>query len=402
MDKKKLLFVTSTLETGGVSNVLSNLTLQLKDKYDITILLNDTEKIAFPYGGEIVSLGMSQQDDRTKLKYQTGVFLKRYRRLKKLKKSGEFYACISMLDSANIANLLTGKKYCKVITTVYTNISASKDEKFNKYIIIPAIKYLYNRSDVIVITSEGVKRDLAKNYRVRAGKMRVIYDGVDIEQIRENMKKPIAGNKSGLQNKEIISSLGRLDNAKAQWHMIRAMKKVVGKYPSVRLLIMGPGILEGKLKELVNECGLRNNIEICGFTENPYQYIASSKMFILSSVVEGYPTVLLEALVCGVPCVCTDFNSGGREILAPDTDVGYKQQEMVELAEYGILTPVCDGIFRSGGEPLTKEEELFADGILTFLEDEELREEYIARIRTYSDRFSIKMCADAWIDVIES
>lgn len=401
MGKKKLLFVTSTLEIGGVENVLSNLSLQLEDRYNITILLNDTEKIAFPYGGAIISLGMRQQADRTKLGYQFKVFLKRYHMLKKLKKSRKFDTCISLLDSANIANLLTGKKYCKVITTIYTNISAAKGEKFNRFIIIPAIKLLYNYSDFIVITSQGVKRDLERNYKLHPEKMKVIYDGVDIDQIRKEMGKPISEDKFSQHDGKVITTLGRLDNAKAQWHMIRAMKKVVSKYDDVKLLIMGSGTLENELKKLVIQCNLQYNVEICGFVENPYQYIANSSVFILSSIVEGYPTVLLEALVCRVPCVCTDFDSGAREILAPETDIEYKQKEKVELAKYGILTPACDGKFRSGEEPLTKEEEMFADGILMFLDNAGLRNDYVERIKTYSNQFSISTCADAWINLIE-
>jgi glycosyltransferase involved in cell wall biosynthesis len=121
----------------------------------------------------------------------------------------------------------------------------------------------------------------------------------------------------------------------------------------------------------------------------------------MSSIVEGYPTVLLEALVCGTPCISTDFDSGAREILAPHTDVEYKQKDIVEFAEYGLLTPVCDGKFRNGNEPLTKEEEKLAEGILTYLRDDQLRKSYAEKISEYSNQFSLEACAQDWIDILE-
>jgi glycosyltransferase involved in cell wall biosynthesis len=401
MGNKKILFVTATLEAGGTENVLANLSLQLKGKYDITILLNDTEKIAFEYGGDIISLGMQQEDDRTKISYQLKVFLRRYLKLRKLKKYGEYDACISLLDSANVANLLSGKRHCKVITTVYTNISASKYSKIYKYIVIPAIKCFYNKSDFIVVTSEGVRKDLEVNYNINPKIMKVIYDGVDINDIEKRKNESIDYNEYGVDNKKVITTLGRLDTAKGQWHLIRAMKKVVAVCPEAKLLIMGCGVLDEYLTELIEECNLINSVKLCGYVENPYKYIAESKAFVLSSIVEGYPTVLLESLVCGTPCISTDFDSGAREILAPSTDIDYKQKDGIEYAEYGIITPVCDGEFRKGNIPLTNEEEILANAIIAYLSDEQLLLDYKEKIKEYAKHFSIEECASQWSEILE-
>lgn len=401
MDKrKKLLFVSATLETGGVQHILSNLSVQLAQKYDITILLNDSGRIAYPYGGEVITLNMRNQPDRLSLWYQIKVFFKRYVRLRKLKKRGEYDYCISMLDSANIANILSGSRKCKVVTTVYTNISAKNCIKAYRYIIAPAVKLLYNHSDIIVVTSEGVKNDLQQNYGLYPHKMQVVYDGVDIEEIDTLRNEPVEASEYHIQESTLITTLGRLDTAKGQWHMIRAMKKISKECPNVKLLIMGSGALKEKLIQLVDECGLQDHVEICGYVANPYKYISASKLFVSSSIVEGYPTVILEAMVCGVPCVCTDFESGAREILAPDTKLENRQCETVERAQYGILTPVCDGIFRNGTEPLTKEEELFADGIILLLKDEALRQCYCDKIHEYAKTLSMESCVKDWEKIL--
>lgn len=397
--KKRILFVTATLEIGGVQSILSNLSMELQQKYDITILLNDTEKIQYPYGGRILSLGLKQQDNRSGLKYQMKVFFKRYKKLKELKRSGNFDYCISMLDSANIANILTGNKQCKVVTTVYTNLSAEKYEKAYRYIVIPLVKGLYNKSDRIIVTSRGVQQDLETNYGLLAERMTVIYDGVNIGELKkqlEQMDKAYC-----VADRALITSLGRLNYAKAQWHLIRAMKKVIKEVDDALLLIMGTGELESRLKKLVVECGLQKHVVICGYTPNPFYYIGESQAFVLSSIVEGYPTVLLEAMVCGTPCVCTDFASGGREILAPETDIDIRQKDCIEYARYGIITPVCDGKWRDGSEPLTKEEELLADAIIELVTNEELQKAYREKIEGYADSFSIENCAREWKKVLE-
>lgn len=398
--KKRILFVTATLEIGGVQSILSNLSMELQQKYDITILLNDTEKIKYPYGGRIISLGLKQQDNRSGLKYQMKVFFKRYKKLKELKRFGNFDYCISMLDSANIANILTGNKECKVVTTVYTNLSAEKYEKAYRYIVIPLVKGLYNKSDRIIVTSRGVQQDLETNYGLLAERMTVIYDGVNIGELKkqlEQMDKAYC-----VADRVLITSLGRLNYAKAQWHLIRAMKKVIKEVDDALLLIMGTGELESRLKKLVAGCGLQKHVVICGYTSNPFFYIGESQAFVLSSIVEGYPTVLLEAMVCGTPCICTDFESGGREILAPDTDIDIRQKDCIEYARYGIITPVCDGKWRAGSEPLTKEEELLADAIIELLTKEEMQKMYRKKIKEYSDSFTIENCTREWEKVLEA
>lgn len=398
--KKKILFVSATLEIGGVQNILSNLSMELQQKYDITILLNDTEKIKYPYGGRIISLGLKQQDNRSSLKYQMKVFLKRYKKLKELKRSGNFDYCISMLDSANVANILTGNKECKVVTTVYTNLSAEKYDKTYHYIVIPLVKRLYNKSDRIVVTSRGVQRDLVKKYGLSDERMTVIYDGVNIGELKEQLGQ--VDTAYGVADRVLITSLGRLNYAKAQWHLIRAMKKVIKEVDDALLLIMGTGELKSRLKKLVVECGLQKHVVICGYTPNPFYYIGESQAFVLSSIVEGYPTVLLEAMVCGIPCVCTDFASGGREILAPETDIDIRQKDCIEYARYGIITPVCDGKWRVGSEPLTKEEELLADAIIELLTKEEMQKMYRKKIKEYSDSFTIENCTREWEKVLEA
>ena len=111
-----------------------------------------------------------------------------------------------------------------------------------------------------------------------------------------------------------------------------------------KLLIVGAGVMEEVLKQKVKDLGLMDKIIFCGFDKNPFKYVNRSDCFVLSSDVEGFPNVLIEALACGKPVISTDCSSGPRELLAPATDLHHRAINTYEIGEYGILTPVKDVI----------------------------------------------------------
>ncbi|WP_319016516.1 glycosyltransferase [Aliarcobacter butzleri] len=71
---------------------------------------------------------------------------------------------------------------------------------------------------------------------------------------------------------------------------------------------------------------------------NPFSYISKADCFVFASNHEGFPNVLIEA--CELPIISTDCQSGPREILAPNSDISFQLENNIELAEYGILTPI--------------------------------------------------------------
>ena len=95
-----------------------------------------------------------------------------------------------------------------------------------------------------------------------------------------------------------------------------------------RLIILGAGRQDAKLKALAAELDVEDMGRFPGFTDNPYAYMSRADLFVLSSRWEGSPNVLTEAMALGTPVVATDCPSGPREILAD--------------GRYGPLVPVGD------------------------------------------------------------
>ena len=102
----------------------------------------------------------------------------------------------------------------------------------------------------------------------------------------------------------------------------------------MRLLILGEGEDRPALEALVRRLRLEPDVSLPGFVANPYAYMAHSSLFVLSSRWEGLPTVLIEALYCGLPVVATDCPSGPREIL--------------QGGRYGQLVPMGDATALAG------------------------------------------------------
>lgn len=396
-DKKKILFVISTLNTGGAQRAFANISMRLSENYECDFLLNDTEDISYPYKGNLLSLGLKPQKDKTKLWYQFKVFWKRLLILRKLKESGKYLCCISGLTSANAVNLLTGCKKCRTIISIRIFTSKDRLKGVKDVISTAAIKVLYNRADVITTVSESAKLDLIKNYGVKKEKIVTIYNGYDIVKIQRSAQE-------GLSDKEkewfagcskMIVTMGRLTYQKGQQYLIEAMKVIHREQPDVKLLILGEGELEQSLRELAIKAGLQDAVVFGGFVKNPYHILSKCDLFVLPSLYEGFPNALVEAMCCGLPVISTDCDSGAREILAPGTDISKKVTHDFEKAEYGFLVP-----------PFGDDDEKgcanhLSAAVLALLNDSKQCGQYRMKSLERSDQLRMDNIIGNWIQVIE-
>jgi glycosyltransferase involved in cell wall biosynthesis len=148
----------------------------------------------------------------------------------------------------------------------------------------------------------------------------------------------------------------------------------------MKLVFLGQGELEKDLKKVVEELKIEKEVYFLGFQKNPFKFISNSKMFVFSSLYEGFPNALVEAMACEIPVISSDCKSGPREILAPETDLKIETRT-IEYAKYGILIPVCDGNYYDAQFPLTTEEMVMAKSIVDLYSSKELLENYIRKAK---------------------
>lgn len=355
----KLLMLITSLAGGGAERVASELSLHLDPQIrrQIVTLTND---VSYPSNTPPLSLNFNFRSPKM-LSFLWVLFFgtMKYRRLLNERKPD---ISMSFLTLDNFINILAnlGKKQSKTILQVHVALSMKFQHSIPDMIARHLITILYNRADMIIAVSEGVKQELVQGFHINPDIVKVIYNPNDITKI-ESLAAESVDNEWFNGMNPIIINIGRLTEAKGQWHLIRAFAKV-RKSVECRLVIAGVGNLKPDLDKLVDELDLNDDIMFLGWVDNPYKYISKSSLFVSSSLWEALPYSLVEALACGCPIISTDCKYGPREILGD--------------GHYGLLIPEMDNVVYTASDPLTREEELLAQKIVELIENETLREEY--------------------------
>lgn len=398
----KILFLITSLHKGGAERVLSNMSLNFPEEVECTALLNERHKDDYPFKGEIRTIGI-KEDFKMNLWFQIKVFLKRYIMLCKMKKNGKYQSCISFMESSNFANILSGKKYCKVIVTVHISYQ-DINSRIYKWIVVPTAAKLYKRADAIVTVSEGIKDELIRNLHIDKNKIHVIYNAFNVQQLAECAEMPIENQKirDFIKDSFVYVNMGRLEHQKGQWHLIRVFAEVIKKCPDVKLIIMGEGKYRDYFENLIQMYSLQESILLLHFQQNPYQILHACSAYVMPSLFEGYPNALCEALICELPCIATDFRTGAREILAPDTDFTYQNRQNIEYAKYGILTPVCSEKHYNAINALEQEEELLMRAMLKLRQDSVLYNKYKKTAMERAKQLDIQPIMHEWMQLIEA
>lgn len=399
--KKRILLICSALDGGGAARIISNITTHLPQEWEIDILLNTDQNIQFPFRGRVISLNVPDSKSRLAFSYQGKVFIRRMKTLFKLKKQNHYAACISYMDSANVANLLTGNRYCEVVLNIVNNMSAQQsNEPLYRWLINPMVRLLYNRADKIIALSEEVKEDMIQNFGLQRDKMYTSYCSIDLNDIEAKIAQDISDEKGNwfVKDKTVVTA-GRLEKQKGQWHLIRAFSEVIRQIPDAKLVIFGTGDLQDYFEKLISDYKMQNHVLLYGFNNNLDYYIAKSAVFVFPSLYEGFGTALQEALACNVPCIATDYISGAREQLAPS----YKGEIKGCLkAEYGIIVEKCSEKMYDASYPLDNSERELAVAMIELLQSEELRHTYAQKAKERSRVYDIEAICKRWVEIIEA
>ncbi len=116
-------------------------------------------------------------------------------------------------------------------------------------------------------------------------------------------------------NRHLLLNVKRLHPLAGQRYLLEAMTDVVRVHPDTRLVICGSGELRGELESVARSAGVERHVSFAGLLDNATiaRYCAAADLFVLPSVLEALPTVVVEALACGTPTLSTD-NPGGLEL----------------------------------------------------------------------------------------
>lgn len=408
MTRSNVAILIQTFSGGGAERVASNLSLCLADNIFKKHVLLYENKIDYEHKGSLINLGCpSGRNLAVKLK---SLILKVYR-LRKKKIELKLDAVISFTEDPNIINILSRVSEKVIISVHISPCLCYKNLRGGIFRLL--IRLLYNKADLIVTVSEGIKYDLVNNFGIDKDKIRVIYNMLNIEAISSLSVRDLNDNYNLLfDNHKIIITAGRLTKQKGQWHLIRFFQEIKKNINKSKLILLGDGELRHYLISLSKDLGFKAysiwgnapinenyDIYFLGFQNNPFNLISKAQIFILSSLFEGFSNVLVEAMACGLPIISSDCRSGPREILAPNTNFRHETKSP-EFSKYGILMPVFDGHLYGPKNQLTDEEKIWANITVQALKDEDMQKHYSLAGITRANDFTTTKIINEWTKLL--
>ena len=374
--KKKVFFLIPTLSMGGGERVVSELSLNLPDSIETTIVLFKND-VFYPYKGKLISLNMALSNS---FLFKIYYFLKGFFQFKKIVKKENPDYIISFGVAADLMSLLVSPS--KTLIGVHSLWSKSHGGIIEKSLI----NLLFNKAEKFICVSKTVAEDLKESFNIKEEKIKIIYNPIDIEKIQKQADQPIGLEYQEIFNNPVIINMGRFSEEKNHYFLIKTFREIKKSIETVKLVILGDGEKRIILEQLIKDLGLEDSVYLLGIQDNPFKFLARAKVFVLSSSREGLPCSILEAMACGLPVVSIDCRSGPREILAPKTDIK-SQTKDIEYAEFGILTPTDSSI---------DSKEKLAEAVIKVLTDKKLSDDLIEKSKQRAEYFNIKNIIKEW------
>lgn len=391
--KKNVGFIIPGLKNGGAERVLSTLSLNLNNNLNQYIFTWNGKEKDYDFNAEIVDINIKNSDNLIKNIF---VLFKRVKEVKKYKKQLNIETAISHLEGANIVNILSRGRE-KVIITVH-NFQSEERKGIYGVVFKTLIKLLYNKADKIVVVSELIKKDLIKSFNIKKEKIEVIYNPFDCKKIERLSKESLDKEYLELFENKVIINIGRLEKQKGQWNLINSFLKLKNDIKNIKLVILGVGELEQELKLKVSQLGIEDDVIFLGFQKNPFKFLAKADVFAMTSLYEGFPMSIIEAMICKTPVVSVDCKSGPREIFKYDICVEDEVKQN-KILDFGILTPM----FKSNIDIFEDDENIsqqFAKALYYILENSEESELMTNNSFLRAKSFDIKNVISKWEKLI--
>lgn len=326
---KKVFFIINTYSKGGgAETLLTNIVNRLSpEKYQIGIMeiIHDTVKIE-PVNKSIQIYPYYVEADHPERKARMYYVYHEWDKVitEYIPQDYDLYVSFNYLKPSFL--LPPGKKCISWIHGDVYNLVGKKMEEERKLQSLA-----FEKADVIVAISDITAQSLIDVFPEHQKKMHLIYNGIDLKQVRE---KAEVHSDVVLQHPAVLS-VGRLDNNKNPIRLLDIFRKVHSREPRAHLYYLGYGALAEEICKKAMDMGLKDNVHILGYYDNPFPIMVQCDICGMFSKSEGFPMALLESVALDKPFVSSII--GGARILADNQQCGRTVETDEEAAE-AIMT----------------------------------------------------------------
>lgn len=295
---KKICLLVGSLSSGGAEKVAANMSKSFTKKgYDIYIVSMRNE-IDYEFAGELFNFGLVKANYN---KFEAFLKFKQYFENNKFD---------YIIDHRTRDKFLKEWLFSKFVFKNYNIIYCIHNYRLAYYFSFLKIPWLsrlpHVKKRVFVSVSNEIQKHLKQQLNVES---KTIYNFLNTSDLSFPYED------DAIQEDDYIIAVGRLTTIKQfdkliiSYHLSELPKK------GIKLLILGDGIEKSNLKSLITLLKLENHAKLLPFRKNPFGLIKNAKALVLTSKVEGFPMVLLEALSLNTPVIAFDCKSGPSEII---------------------------------------------------------------------------------------
>ncbi len=369
--KKNIIIVISAMNMGGSQRVVSILSNHWSKKgYSVSVISTNSgdKSIHFKFNQNIKLINLGNIPIFSSIKYLN--YLWKLFLLRRAIKHTQSDIVISFLTSINIATTLAtiGLKsnliICERSWTPFISI--------NKYFFW-FFRILFKRIKKVIVQTNDSKIWINKNFPQI--NIEVIPNPIDYP-LPTDLTKSVNPDSLIASHRKIILGSGRLHKYKQFDLLIKAFANIKNQHKEWDLVILGDGEERDNLNRTILDLGVNERVFLPGNVGNISKWYERADMFVLSSILEGFPNVLLESMSYGLPCISFDCNTGPRE--------------MIQNGINGILV-----------NPQEKDSGI-RNAMHKMITDNELRREFSNKSVKLREKFSVTNTMKMWDNILRA
>lgn len=322
----KVLHLISGGDTGGAKTHLLSLMKGLNKKIDAKVICFIEDTFYEDLKAEGIDIEVFEQKSRSDMSVVN--------RLKDEIEKNNYDIVHCHGARANfVAIFLKNKINVPMLTTIHSDYKLDFKDNFYKRLVFTTLNtFALKRFKYFIAISETFK-DMLVSRGFKKDRIYIAYNGIDLDKDIEVVPKDEFLNSYNIdpKDKTLITIVARLDKVKDHETFIKAAKEVLEKRNDCMFLIAGNGNDEERLKSMVKEFNIEENVKFMGFVNDPYSLFNAIDINTLTSVSESFPYVVLEGARMKKPIISTKV--GGLTKLIKDGENGY----LIDVGDYKQL-----------------------------------------------------------------